>query len=62
MAAYHRMGETGILDEDDRGELLDGEIVESTTIEALPDLAIRVDEADGKTEASVPMTPGPVRG
>lgn len=47
MAAYHRMGETGILDEDDRGELLDGEIVESTTIEALPDLAIRVDDILG---------------
>lgn len=29
---YHRMGEVGIFDEDDRVELLDGEIVEMTPI------------------------------
>ena len=30
--AYHRLGELGILDEDDRVELLDGQIVEMTPI------------------------------
>ena len=29
---YHRMGEAGILREDDRGELLEGEVVEMTAI------------------------------
>jgi Uma2 family endonuclease len=32
VAEYHRMGEAGILDEDDQVELLDGEIVEMTPI------------------------------
>ena len=32
VAEYHQMGETGILGEDDRVELLDGEIVEITPI------------------------------
>jgi Uma2 family endonuclease len=30
--AYHRLGELGVLDEDDRVELLDGQIVEMTPI------------------------------
>ncbi len=32
--AYHRLGELGVLDEDDRVELLDGQIVEMTPIGA----------------------------
>jgi len=34
VGAYHRLAELGVLDEDDRVELLDGQIVEMTPIGA----------------------------
>lgn len=61
---YHRMGQTGILDEDDRVELLEGEIVEMVPIGSRRHGAVnRLNElfSNRTTGRSIVSIQGPIR-
>ena len=52
---YFRMGEVGILDEDDRVELLEGEIVETDPVGKIPEFkycGVRVEPAETRVESA----------
>ena len=65
---YHRMGETGILGEDDRVELIEGEIIEMTpigsphasTVARIQHLLADPPPRSGYRWSSKSVAPGPV--